>query len=55
MEGASFLFCCLAENIPCAQIRSISNKVEKRNKDAWNFPLALANLQITVWKIIEKF
>lgn len=55
MEGASFLFCCLAENIPCAQIRGISNKVEKRNKDAWNLPLALTNLNVTVLNILKHF
>lgn len=31
MEGAAFLFVCKNENIPCAQIRAISNFVETRN------------------------
>jgi futalosine hydrolase len=44
MEGAAFLKVCKEESIPCIQIRSISNKVEKRNRDNWNIPLAIKNL-----------
>ena len=53
MEGAAFLFCCMKENIPCVQIRSISNFVEKRNKDNWNIPLAIENLHKEIIKILE--
>ncbi|MFN6036879.1 MAG: futalosine hydrolase [Bacteroidota bacterium] len=44
MEGAAFLQVCSSEKIPCLQLRSISNLVEKRNKDNWNIPLAIKNL-----------
>ena len=44
MEGAAFLYACLLEGIPCLQIRAISNKVERRNKDNWNIKLAVKNL-----------
>ena len=44
MEGAAFLQVCCFEKIPCLQIRSISNMVEKRNKENWNIPLAIQNL-----------
>jgi futalosine hydrolase len=44
MEGAAFFYVCLMEKIPCLQLRAISNKVERRNKDAWNIALALQNL-----------
>lgn len=53
MEGASFFYACLLEGITCAQIRSISNKVEKRNKDNWNIPLAVKNLCSTTLQIIN--
>ena len=43
---------CKNYNIPCIQIRSISNKVEKRNKENWNLPLAIKNLNDTVAQII---
>jgi 1,4-dihydroxy-6-naphthoate synthase len=44
MEGAAVFFVCEKENIPCIQLRAVSNYVEKRNKSAWNIPLALNNL-----------
>ena len=39
--------------IPCIQIRSISNKVEKRNKENWNLGLSISNLNTEVEKIIN--
>jgi len=44
MEGATFFYICSRENIPFLAVRAISNKVELRNKDRWNIPLALNNL-----------
>lgn len=44
MEGAAFFQVCLQENIPFHQIRSISNRVEVRNKDAWDITGALQAL-----------
>ncbi len=44
MEGAAVFYVCLKQGIKCIQIRSISNYVERRNRDAWNIPLALDNL-----------
>jgi len=55
MEGAAFLFACLNEKIPCAQIRAISNYIEKRNKEFWNIPLAVKNLNETALRIINSF
>lgn len=55
MEGASFLYSCLSENLPCAQIRSISNIVEKRNRENWNIPLAIENLNIIALQILSSF
>ena len=53
MEGAAVFKVCEEMKIPCIQIRSISNKVEKRNKESWNLPLAISNLNIEVEKIIS--
>lgn len=53
MEGAAFFYACLLEGISCAQIRSISNKVEVRNKDNWNIPLAVKNLCSTTLQIVS--
>jgi len=44
MEGAAFFFACNYFKIPCAQVRAISNYVEKRNKKNWKLDLAVNNL-----------
>lgn len=44
MEGAAVLYACNLSNIPCVQVRSISNNVEPRNKDNWKIGLAIKNL-----------
>ena len=53
MEGAAVFKSCEEMRVSCVQIRSISNKVEKRNKESWNLPLAISNLNIEVEKIIS--
>ena len=53
MEGAAVFKVCEEMRVSCIQIRSISNKVEKRNKESWNLPLAISNLNIEVEKIIS--
>jgi futalosine hydrolase len=44
MEGATFFYICGRAKIPFLAMRSISNKVEPRDKDKWNIPLALKSL-----------
>jgi futalosine hydrolase len=44
MEGATFFYICSREKIPFLAVRAISNKIELRNKNNWNIPLALKNL-----------
>ena len=44
MEGAAFFYACRQVNVPCMQIRAVSNYVEKRNREAWNIGLAIKNL-----------
>jgi futalosine hydrolase len=53
MEGAAFMFACEIEDIPYAQIRAVSNYVEKRNKEAWNIPLAIENLNKKVIEVLN--
>jgi len=52
MEGATFFYICSMEGIPFIALRSVSNMVEKRNKDRWNIQLALVNLAIKLEEII---
>ena len=54
MEGASVFMVCNNFNVPCIQIRSISNKVEKRNTENWNLTLAIEYLNSTVKQIISE-
>ena len=53
MEGAAVFKVCEEFNIPCLQIRSVSNSVEKRNRNNWDLDLAIKNLNIEVEKIIN--
>jgi futalosine hydrolase len=53
MEGAAFMFACEVEDIPYVQIRAVSNYVEKRNKENWNIPLAIENLNKKMIEILN--
>ncbi|OOP57440.1 MAG: futalosine hydrolase [Candidatus Brocadia carolinensis] len=53
MEGAAFFYACLMERVPCLQIRTVSNYIEDRNKDRWNIPLAIENLNKIALNIIH--
>lgn len=44
MEGAAFFYACNQAGVACAQIRAVSNYVEKRNRDNWKIGLAIKNL-----------
>ena len=54
MEGASVFKVCEEFNVSCIQIRAISNKVERRNKENWDSSLAIKNLNTTVEQIIAE-
>lgn len=53
MEGAACFMVCKQFEIPCIQIRAISNKVEKRNIENWDLDLAISNLNTEVEKTID--
>lgn len=53
MEGAAFMYACENERIPYAQIRAVSNYVEKRNREGWNIPLAIENLNNKMFEILN--
>jgi futalosine hydrolase len=52
MEGATFFYICSREKIPFLALRSISNKVEARNKENWNIDLALNNLSEKLYEVL---
>ncbi|MEZ4983960.1 MAG: hypothetical protein R2795_02790 [Saprospiraceae bacterium] len=53
--GRSFLYGWLPLQFgtPFTQIRSISNHVEKRQRDKWNLPLAIDNLNKVLLQLWE--
>ena len=44
MEGAAFMYACLTLGQRFAQIRAISNLVQRRNREAWKLGEAVASL-----------
>ncbi len=53
MEGAAVFYVANQFNIPSAQIRSISNYVEPRNRESWKIQESLKALSIVVKPILE--
>lgn len=53
MEGLPFHYACAKENIPFAQVRSISNYVTPRNKESWKMKDAIINLNEWLIGFIE--
>jgi futalosine hydrolase len=54
MEGAAFMYVCLIHQIPFAEVRAVSNVVEKRNRGAWKLTEAIGNLSDTMLDIIDQ-
>lgn len=53
MEGAAVALACLRYDIPCCEIRGISNLVEDRDMTAWDIPGAAEAAQRFVLKFLE--
>lgn len=53
MEGAAFAFACEQAGVPYAQVRAVSNMVERRNRSAWRLDLAIANLHAAMKRILD--
>ena len=53
MEGAAFMYACLIDEVPFAQVRAVSNVVAKRNRDAWRMADAIENLGKTAVRILD--
>jgi futalosine hydrolase len=54
MEGAAFFYACNQMNVPCIQIRAVSNYVEKRNRDNWKIGPAIKNLNTFVIEFLKQ-
>lgn len=55
MEGAAFLYAANAFGWKALQLRAISNKVERRNKNNWRMALAVKNLNEVLVELIKEF
>jgi len=55
MEGAAFFYACNQMNVPCIQIRAVSNYVEKRNRDNWEIGLAIKNLNTFALEFLKLY
>jgi futalosine hydrolase len=54
MEGAAFAYACSISGLPYAQVRAVSNRVERRNRDAWRMDLAIRRLNETALTILDQ-
>ncbi len=54
MEGAGFMCACIDAGVPFAQIRAVSNLVERRNRSAWRLAEAIASLAEATRRILER-
>lgn len=54
MEGAAFMCACRIHGIPFAQVRGVSNIVEKRNREAWNLGEAIGCVGRAALEIVRQ-
>jgi futalosine hydrolase len=53
MEGAAFMSACLITKVPFAQVRAVSNLVERRNRESWRMAEAIQNLSAAALRIVD--
>jgi len=53
MEGAAFMYSCLVHGVPFAQVRAVSNIVERRNRAAWTLRESIDALGTTLVTILD--
>jgi futalosine hydrolase len=47
------MYACLIHGVPFAQVRAVSNFVERRNRDAWKLDLAIRELGSAAWRLLD--
>jgi futalosine hydrolase len=52
MEGAAFMYACLLHGVSFAQVRAVSNSVERRNRGAWKIGEAIQALGRVTGEIV---
>lgn len=54
MEGAAFMYACAIAGVRFAQVRAVSNVVERRNRDAWRVSEAIHALGRAAIEILDR-
>lgn len=54
MEGAAVMYACLTADLPFAQVRAVSNYVERRNRAAWKMAEAIRALGDTTLALLHE-
>ncbi len=54
MEGAAFMSACLMHKVQFAQVRAVSNLVERRNRGVWKLDEAIRNLSVSALRLIDQ-
>jgi len=54
MEGAAFMYACLTADVAFAQVRAVSNYVERRNRAGWKMAEALRALDDATVTILSE-
>ncbi len=55
MEGAGFFYAGMMSGVAVLQLRAISNFVQVRDRESWNVPLAVTNLNAALKRVLEPF
>jgi futalosine hydrolase len=53
MEGAAFMYACALSGVPYAQVRAVSNVVERRDRASWQIGPAVIALGVSALEILE--
>ena len=53
MEGAAFMYACLVHDVRFAQVRAVSNVVERRDRARWKVSEAIHALGASVFEILD--
>ncbi|MEQ1575972.1 MAG: futalosine hydrolase [Vicinamibacterales bacterium] len=54
MEGAAFMYACRVQGVPHAQVRAVSNRVERRNRESWRMIEAIRGLAAAALGILDQ-
>ncbi len=54
MEGAAFMYACLVQGVRYAQVRAVSNRIERRHRESWKMSEAIHGLATAALSILDQ-